>query len=86
LFCNFQFEDIRKLAKDTSDTPSPSYIFELDWNEAENAAWNAKKGSKESFFAYHGSRLENFHSILRLGLHQHMNQVGHFYSSSFYSI
>lgn len=52
-------------------------IFEVvtknsDLVEGKWADWHHNLGTMN---AYHGSRLENFHSILKYGLQQHLNKV-----------
>lgn len=53
---------------------APGWIFQID-HISRNQAWENRKSNSSSFYAYHGSRFENFHSILNLGLHQHLNKV-----------
>ena len=54
---------------------APHWIFRIDYNTARNEIWERKKATASTFHAFHGSRFENFHSILNLGLHQHLNKV-----------
>lgn len=53
----------------------PHWIFRIDHGAVRNDMWERRKGNSKSFYAFHGSRFENFHSILNLGLHQHLNKV-----------
>ena len=53
----------------------PDHCFEVVGSWAQNASWKKTLASFSSFHAFHGSRFENFHSILNLGLHQHLNTV-----------
>lgn len=55
---------------------APRWVFQID-HITRNQAWERRKASSSSFYAYHGSRFENFHSILNLGLHQHLNKVSY---------
>lgn len=60
---------------------TPDWIFQINHNASRTEIWERKKADHASFFAFHGSRFENFHSILNLGLHQHLNKVWYqFYS------
>lgn len=54
---------------------APQWIFQIDHLSRGQQAWERRKASSSTFFAFHGSRFENFHSILNLGLHQHLNKV-----------
>ena len=58
---------------------APRWIFEIE-HTSRNQAWERRKADSSTFYAYHGSRFENFHSILNLGLHQHLNKVNFFQS------
>ncbi|KFV69932.1 Mono [ADP-ribose] polymerase PARP16, partial [Dryobates pubescens] len=50
--------------------PAPDYLFEIVYcNQMKN---------KDLIYAFHGSRLENFHSILHNGLHCHLNRTSLF--------
>lgn len=53
----------------------PKWIFQVDYAPSRQESWERSKSGRNVFFAYHGSRYENFHSILSLGLHQHLNKV-----------
>ncbi|CAG0913986.1 unnamed protein product [Notodromas monacha] len=77
------FADVKRKTAQVIDTKGPSHLFEIVWQDEES--WLAKKGSTPSIFAYHGSRLDNFHSILRLGLHQHLNQNSAFGEGTYFS-
>lgn len=55
-------------------SPAPRWVFQVD-HISRNQAWECRKSDSSTFYAFHGSRFENFHSILNLGLHQHLNKV-----------
>lgn len=59
-------------------TLNPHWVFQIDYSPARKVAWEKIKSSRPTFFAFHGSRLENFHAILNLGLHQHLNKTSLF--------
>ena len=65
---------------------APQWIFKIDYNSTRNEVWDKWKQSASTFYAFHGSRFENFHSILNLGLHQHLNKVLHFNYLYYYLI
>lgn len=57
---------------------APRWIFQIDHLSRSQQAWERRKASSSTFCAFHGSRFENFHSILNLGLHQHLNKTSLF--------
>ncbi|EDO37628.1 predicted protein, partial [Nematostella vectensis] len=71
------FQEIEKKTGHSSyNSTEPDYIFEIQYHEnnALNARFLALSEECEVLYAYHGSRLENFHSILHNGLHSHLNK------------
>lgn len=54
--------------------PAPDFLFEVNYNDQLNARFEKTKAGYETFYAFHGSRLENFHSIIHNGLHCHLNK------------
>lgn len=54
--------------------PAPDFLFEVKYNDQLNARFEKTKAGHETFYAFHGSRLENFHSIIHNGLHCHLNK------------
>ena len=58
------------------DHPRPHYIFEVNTNAS--SRWKEKVEGRKTFWAFHGSRLDNFYSILNYGLQQHLNKTGLF--------
>lgn len=55
-------------------TPAPDFLFEIEYNDQMNARFERTRAGRETFYAFHGSRLENFHSIIHNGLHCHLNK------------
>jgi poly[ADP-ribose] polymerase 16 len=57
--------------------PAPNLIFQLVGNRrgASEMRWQEVSSGHKTLYAYHGSRLDNFHSILHYGLQQHLNKV-----------
>jgi len=55
--------------------PEPNYIFEVEPNSVADEKFEHLRGSRDVMYAYHGSRVENFYSILHNGLASHMNKV-----------
>lgn len=79
MFINLQFDKILKLAPSEIFAQRPNYIFEVAYGNLSPAEvkWQAVKEGFNTMFAYHGSRLDNFHSIIYHGLQQHMNKVNY---------
>ena len=71
----FQFEEIRKMTGHTVKVPEPKYIFEVSPSAAADEKFLHLQGERSLLYAYHGSRLDNFYSILQNGLASHMNKV-----------
>lgn len=55
--------------------PVPDFLFELEYCDHMNARFEKTRAGRDVFYAFHGSRLENFHSIIHNGLHCHLNKV-----------
>lgn len=55
--------------------PVPDFLFELEYCDQMNARFERTRAGRDVFYAFHGSRLENFHSIIHNGLHCHLNKV-----------
>lgn len=64
----------------TVSVPDPQYTFEVSYDSPSCAKFEALRNGRDLMYAYHGSRLENFHSILHFGLQGHLSKVSeHFY-------
>lgn len=61
------------------------HVFEVEQNAATDRRFEAAKGDREVFYAYHGSRLDNFYSILHNGLLAHMNKNSLFGTGTYLS-
>lgn len=79
------FEDVQEKTGQIYPTPSPNYIFEVKYTDMAEARFQEKTNGTSTVFAYHGSRLDNFHSILQFGLHCHMNKNGLFGEGTYLS-
>ncbi|OXB77650.1 UNVERIFIED_CONTAM: hypothetical protein H355_002959, partial [Colinus virginianus] len=55
--------------------PAPDFLFEITYCDQMNTKFAETRGERDLIYAFHGSRLENFHSILHNGLHCHLNRV-----------
>jgi len=65
-----QAEEVLSLAGPVpSSYPQPAFVLEVKTNGSEK--WRLEMLAESSFWAFHGSRLDNFHSILSHGLQQH---------------
>ena len=56
--------------------PQPHVVLEVQGPGLSN--WEERVATEPSLWAFHGSRLDNFHSILNFGLQQHRNKVSLF--------
>ncbi|KAL0154843.1 hypothetical protein M9458_049106, partial [Cirrhinus mrigala] len=54
--------------------PAPDFLFELQYCDLLNSKFERTRAGRELIYAFHGSRLENFHSIIHNGLHCHLNK------------
>ncbi|NUN21809.1 hypothetical protein, partial [Escherichia coli] len=71
-----EYEKIQELTGfSNSAVPPPDFLFQIVYSEQMNAKFEETKGEKDLIYAFHGSRLENFHSILHSGLHCHLNKT-----------
>lgn len=77
--CFFHLHQYGKLCNLTENggvaAPVPDFLFELEYCEQMNARFERMREGRDLFYAFHGSRLENFHSIIHNGLHCHLNKV-----------
>ncbi|KAM9753454.1 protein mono-ADP-ribosyltransferase PARP16 [Menidia menidia] len=73
-----QKDEYAKICDLTEDegisAPVPDFLFELEYSDHVNARFEKMREGREVFYAFHGSRLENFHSIIHNGLHCHLNK------------
>ncbi|XP_067090590.1 protein mono-ADP-ribosyltransferase PARP16 isoform X2 [Osmerus mordax] len=58
--------------------PVPDFLFELEYCDQMKANFEKTRDGRDIFYAFHGSRLENFHSIIHNGLHCHLNKTSLF--------
>lgn len=66
---------------------TPDFIFEVEYSETNtlNAKFNELSQIHDVWYAYHGSRVDNFHSILNNGLHAHLNKTSFFGEGTYLS-
>ncbi|XP_013876966.1 protein mono-ADP-ribosyltransferase PARP16 [Austrofundulus limnaeus] len=73
-----QREEYAKLCNltenDGTSAPVPDFLFELEYSDHLNTRFEKTREGRDVFYAFHGSRLENFHSIIHNGLHCHLNK------------
>jgi len=60
----------------SSSHPQPQVVLEVQGPGL--SSWEERVSNESNLWAFHGSRLDNFHSILNFGLQQHMNKVSLF--------
>lgn len=69
-----EYANLCDLTKNEGSGPAPDFLFEIKYSDQLNARFEKTKAGRETFYAFHGSRLENFHSIIHNGLHCHLNK------------
>ncbi|XP_059534659.1 protein mono-ADP-ribosyltransferase PARP16-like, partial [Myotis daubentonii] len=79
-----EFEKIQKLTgAPHTPVPVPDFLFEIEHSDPANAKFYDTKGERDLIYAFHGSRLENFHSIIHNGLHCHLNKTSLFWEGTY---
>eukprot|EP00079_Xenopus_tropicalis_P011947 XP_002938403.2 PREDICTED: mono [ADP-ribose] polymerase PARP16 isoform X1 [Xenopus tropicalis] len=74
-----KYEEIQALPGSPSHAlPTPDFLFEIEYCKKLSAKFQETRGNRDLIYAFHGSRLENFHSILHNGLHCHLNKTSFF--------
>ncbi|XP_007904058.1 protein mono-ADP-ribosyltransferase PARP16 [Callorhinchus milii] len=74
-----EYEEIQELTRITASTAAvPDYLFEIIYCDQMNAKFEETKGDQGVIYAFHGSRLENFYSIVHSGLQCHLNKTSLF--------
>lgn len=76
----FQFDELVSKVSGSSISSStqsekPQFIFELEYNDEQEIKFQNTIGSHGVMLAYHGSSVENFHSIIHNGLLNLFNKV-----------
>ena len=66
---------MKKLAEQGDLVPRPQLIFELCYSTESEEKFKKLSSPYGTFIGYHGSRVENFHSIMHNGLLSHFNKV-----------
>ncbi|KAF5284750.1 hypothetical protein FQA39_LY04475 [Lamprigera yunnana] len=51
----------------------PHYTYKILYSAKAEDNWQKRKNSRNTFFAYHGSPLDNFYSIFKVGLQHHLS-------------
>ncbi|KAH3840096.1 protein mono-ADP-ribosyltransferase PARP16-like isoform X2 [Dreissena polymorpha] len=80
-----KFSDIKKLTGHSVKVTEPNYIFEVQPSAQADEKFAHLQGDRGLLYAYHGSRLENFYSILHNGLASHMNKTSVFGEGTYLS-
>ncbi|XP_048471914.1 protein mono-ADP-ribosyltransferase PARP16 [Rhincodon typus] len=73
------YEEIQELTGFTTPSAAtPDFLFEIVYCDQMNAKFEETKGDRDLIYAFHGSRLENFYSIIHCGLQCHLNKTSLF--------
>jgi len=72
-----QFKKIKEFCGEVEDSSAatPDFLFEIQYGDQDEAKFKRICGARDVIYAYHGSRAENFHSILHNGLRNNLNKV-----------
>jgi len=70
-----QFNEIQSFTGNASYKVKPQHILEIVYTEEAAKKFEQLESVHGKIYAYHGTRVENFHSILHNGLLNHMNKV-----------
>uniref|UniRef100_H2YF11 Poly [ADP-ribose] polymerase n=1 Tax=Ciona savignyi TaxID=51511 RepID=H2YF11_CIOSA len=73
-----EFSNFVRLVDDTSAPSEPDFLFEVVYGDKENERFMKQAEGHDIIHAYHGSKCENFHSILYHGLRNNLNKVAFF--------
>ncbi|XP_028399236.1 protein mono-ADP-ribosyltransferase PARP16-like [Dendronephthya gigantea] len=80
-----KFNEITKKTENSKNYHTPSHIFEIKYDDASNAKFDELRQEMDILYGYHGSRVENFYSILHNGLHAHLNKTSLFGEGTYLS-
>ncbi|KAL3290128.1 hypothetical protein HHI36_023493 [Cryptolaemus montrouzieri] len=61
------------LPNNIPDFYKPQFVFEVHYHPKIEELFKFRKGDKDVILAYHGSHIDNFYSILKVGLQQHFS-------------
>lgn len=74
-----EYKKIQELTGNPSvPVPTPDFLFEIAYCHQLNAKFEETRAGRDLIYAFHGSRLENFHSIVHNGLQCHLNKTSLF--------
>ncbi|XP_014781742.1 protein mono-ADP-ribosyltransferase PARP16 isoform X1 [Octopus bimaculoides] len=80
------YYDILSLTESREPTSvEPSHVFEVLPSQLSQSKFEQLQQGRQILYAYHGSRVENFYSILHTGLASHMNKNGIFGEGTYLS-
>lgn len=72
--CLFQKElPISVSNEDDSKSTIPQFVFKVNYTKKLDQSWLKRVVDKGVFYAFHGSSISNFYSILRFGLQTHFS-------------
>ncbi|XP_005089757.1 protein mono-ADP-ribosyltransferase PARP16 [Aplysia californica] len=79
------FKAVKEMTGQIMDTTEPNYVFEVVHTDEMDRKFENLRNGRKCFFAYHGSRFDNFYSILLNGLNTHLNKVSVFGEGTYLS-
>lgn len=72
--CSVENLPLSVINKKTSINTLPQYVYEVKYNRKSEEMWKKRIGSRDIFYAFHGSSIDNFYSILKFGLQQNFTR------------
>lgn len=72
----FQLNDLELQTGQSSFALTPDFIFEVKYYTNSSQKFTEQKTQYGIKYGYHGSRMDNFYSIVSNGLQVHMMKVG----------
>lgn len=75
-----EFTNILAKSKQEQTPPMPTHIFRVCYREGSSLEARFQEHAREFFtaFAFHGTKVQNFHNILHHNLQQHLNKTSLF--------
>ncbi|XP_013793980.1 mono [ADP-ribose] polymerase PARP16-like isoform X1 [Limulus polyphemus] len=80
-----KFQNIKQLTHQVMSASAPTHVYEVCPTGSREQKFQKAKGEWKSLYAYHGSRIDNFFSILHNGLVSNLNKTSLFGTGTYLS-